>query len=384
MKLDGASVAIVGGGLIGCSIAYNLAKAGIDVCVLEKRTVGAEASGRCAGGVRQQARDPAELPVAMYSVGIWATLDEELGYDTEYRRTGNLQLVTTEEELSQLRARVQRENAMGLHSRVMSADEVLGMVPPLRASKLSIIGGGYCPTDGSANPFRTTKAFAVAARRHGARIHTHTRVLSMRRKGSRIESIVTDRGEVTADLVINAAGPWGAEIGRMLGITIPIKPRRDQMAITESIDPVVAPFLSMPGNFGYYVQTCHGNLLLAHVIRPGEPYDRRVTLFGITFQARRTLELFPELKYVSVIRSYGGINDQTPDRLPIIGEAQGIDNFLIVAGFSGHGFCLGPAIGRLICQRILGSTLDVSLDAFRYDRFARDYGWTGAGLCDMP
>jgi sarcosine oxidase subunit beta len=192
--LEKADVLIIGGGIMGGSLAYNLAKEKKKVIVVEKSHVGAEASGRNAGGVRCQGRAPSELPLALKSIEIWLGLSQELSFDVEYKRVGNVSVGTTPEQMAFLEARVKREQEMGLGVRMITPEEVFKLAPSL--ARKDILGGTYCPTDGTANPIRTSFAFARAARALGAKIYTHAEVTGIELAGDEIRAVETTRGKM--------------------------------------------------------------------------------------------------------------------------------------------------------------------------------------------
>ena len=172
------------------------------------------------------------------------------------------------------------------------------------------------------------------------------------------------------EVVVNAAGPWAPVIGRMVGIDIPIQPKRCQMMVTQQLpETACAPFTVTPGDYGYWTQTIHGNVLLGHTSRPVEQYDKGVTFEAISFQTRNTLQFLPSFGKVPVIRCYAGLTEWTPDAIPIVGFVKEIKGFLIDAGYSGHGFCLGPISGKLVSELIVAGRSSLSLEAYDYYRF---------------
>jgi sarcosine oxidase subunit beta len=366
--VEKADVLIIGGGIMGCSLAYHLAKRKKSVIVVEKSHVGSEASGRCAGGVRQQGRDPAELPLSMESVEMWLGLSEELSYDVEYKRVGNLWVARNEQQLEDFEKRVKREREAGLDVRMLTPEESCQLMPSLVKEK--IFGGTYCPTDGIANPIRADFAFAKAARALGAKFYTHTEVTGIALAGGEIKAVETTRGKMWGEVVVNAAGPWASVIGRMVGIDIPIQPKRCQMMVTQQLpETACAPFTVTPGDYGYWTQTIHGNVLLGHTSRPVEQYDKGVTFEAISFQTRNTLQFLPSFGKVPVIRCYAGLTEWTPDAIPIVSFVKEVKGFLIDAGYSGHGFCLGPISGKLVSELIVAGRSSLSLEAYDYYRF---------------
>ncbi|UCB45229.1 MAG: FAD-binding oxidoreductase [Spirochaetota bacterium] len=368
--VEKCDVLIIGGGIMGCSLAYYLARKKIRVILVEKSHVGAEASGRNAGGVRQQGRNPAELPLAMESVKMWPSLSKELGYDIDYRRVGNLYVARNKKQLEDFKKRVEHEREAGLDVRMVTPAEACRLMPSLVKEK--IYGGTYCPTDGVANPIRITFAFAQAAKALGAKLYTHTEVVGIELSGNEIKFVNTTKGKMGGEVVVNATGPWASVIGKMVGLHIPIQPKRAQMMITQQLPQnACAPFIVTPGDYGYWTQTLHGNVLLGHTSRPVEQYDIGVTFEAISFQTQKTLQFLPSFKKVAIIRCYSGLTEWTPDGIPIISFVKEIKGFIVDAGYSGHGFCIGPISGKLVSEMIIDGRPSLSLKAFEYSRFQK-------------
>jgi sarcosine oxidase subunit beta len=291
----------------------------------------------------------------------------------EYRRLGGLSVGATREQMAFFEDRVKREQEIGLDVRMVTPEEVLKLVPIL--AKENILGGTYCPIDGTANPIRASFAFARTAKALGAKIHTHTEVTGIELAGDEIKSVETTKGKMRGEIVVNATGPWAPAIGRMVGIDISIMQKRSQLIVTQQLPEAVCPLMmSVSGNQGYYSyysQTLHGNVLLGLHSRPVEQYDRGVTFEGVSAQSFYTMKFLPSLGKVPAIRSFAGISEWTPDTMPIIGFVNEVRGFLIDAGYSGHGFCLGPISGKLVSELILEGKPSLSLDAFDYYRFQK-------------
>ena len=360
-----ADVAVVGGGIIGCATAYHLAKAGRRVAVAEKSEVGAEASGRNGGGTRQQARHPAETPVAIFSASLWQDLDRELGTETEYRRGGNLWLAFTEAEHAAQYRLAPGQRAMGLDVRLLGREEIGQIFPFLDTG--GIAGGSYSPTCGNANPILTTRGYGRAAARLGAEIFEHTEVLGVKQSGGAVFALLTSRGEIRAPIILNAAGAWAPEIARMAGLELPIRPSRDQVMVTEALGPICRPFVI--SDRVYFRQAAHGGFHIGTVNLPHSTFAQTTEPVDLSNAARAFVELIPSLRHVKVVRSWGGTSEKTPDDIPILGFAGEPEGFAIAAGFSGHGFALGPAVGQLMGELLLGQPSTLPLADFNLSRF---------------
>jgi sarcosine oxidase subunit beta len=362
-----ADVAIIGGGIIGTSIALRLAQAGKRVVVLEKSTIAAEASGRCGGGVRQQGRHPAEIPIAILSVEMWQELDEELEVDTEYRMSGNLWLAYCPDELKKLESDALIQIAAGLPIEILEPEAIRRFAPILTGPVF--VGGSYCRRDGHANPLLTTRGFAGAAARAGVEIYEHTEVIDISVSGGEVRAVMTKRGEVRSPVVVNAAGPWAPAIGKMTGLELPIDPSLDQIMVTEPLSPICQPFVICDHRF-YFRQATSGGIHIGTIVDPARvSWDKRTDPNDLSSLARAIVELAPAMGSVKILRSWAGTSEKTIDDLPIMGAADNPAGMFIAAGFSGHGFALGPAVGRLMSQLIRGLKPAVPLEPFKLQRF---------------
>ena len=362
-------IVIIGAGIMGTSLAYFLAKAGQDVCVVDKGVVGGESSGRSAGGVRQNHRPPAELSLAMRSVQLWKMLAEESDLDFEYRQHGNLGLAWNEEDVADKMAMVERQRAARLECYFLNRAETRALVPSVTDAYL---GGTYCPTDGSAEPHLATVALARAATRLGATIHEHREVTGIQVVDGKISAVLTASGPIATGVVVNAVGAWAPVIGRMVGLRIPATVCRSHLLVTERLPPFLEPFTGT-GRYGYFRQTLSGNVIIGYPSQPVPDYNhRRVTYEALTVGARRTATIIPRLRGVSLIRAFTGFTVWTPDFLPIMGPVKQPKGFFIAAEFSGTGFAMGPVYGELMAELILHGRTSPPIDAFSLERFDQD------------
>lgn len=361
-----ADVVIVGGGIIGCSTAYGLAKMGIKVIVIERDYVASQGSGRNAGGVRVQGRLPAELPIAMEAVEIWKTLDKELGINSEYRQTGNVFLASSEKEKELHEKMAKRLQEQGLKDvRVLSEQEVRRVIPALKQGMCK--GGSYCTIDGMANPLNTTFGYANAAAALGVEIIEHTKVDSIDLTNTRVDGVTAGDLKVKCDTLMVAIGSWSNDLMEPLGIKIPITPCRNQIFVTEVLPPLVEPFLLTP--IVYCNQTYNGNMFVGNV----DPDDYCLGNSANPNETKRTardiIRYIPALADASIIRAWGGPLDLSADDMPILGDVPGTEGLVVACGFSGHGFASAPYIGKLLSEHIGLGKSSYSLDAFRYKRF---------------
>ena len=370
MNLKEADIVIIGGGISGCSIAFRLAERGLNVILLEKGLVGEEASGRNGGGVRQQNRHPAELPLAMASVKIWRAMREELDWDVGYRTNGNLRLVTSEEAYNTFHENPKWERELGLDVEFISAEETRLLAPAL-SDNIELLGATYCPTDGTANPLLVVKAIARAARRIGVEIKEHEPLTGIKIEGDRVVSVFTDECEYRAQTFVNSAGAWARSICNWIGLDFPVHLSKAQILVTEPVSRIINQFIIF--DKGYLRQTIEGNIHLGISDQPVETFDRKTTLQVFKALGKRFPKLFPVLRQLNIIRAFAGLIHWTEDMIPILDKAPNLKNFFMAAGFSGHGFCLGPIVGKLMAEWIADGESSMDLSAFKWTRFKEIY-----------
>lgn len=370
-----AEVVIIGGGIMGCAIAYYLARAGVDVLILEKKSVAYGGSGRNGGGVRQQWRFHTELPWAIASVKMFETIDQELDIESQYYQGGNFLLAATEEEMEEHRQSVEEQRAQGLlDTCILSREEVLALAPNLNPNG-PFIGARYCSSDGSCDPLAVTFGYARAAKRHGATIRTHTEALSIATEGQRAVGVAIPGGQVRAEKVILAAGPWSLLLARDVGLELPIVPYRHHVMVTEPLPPLIEQFVIHLDSGSWFRQTRTGHVHIG-LGDPNEPpsFNQQTSSTWMQKAAKGALALLPALAGVQIVRCWAGLYDVTPDACQIVDWAPNVENLLIVAGFSGHGFALGPITGKLVSELLLEGETSMPLDDFALARFqAEDF-----------
>ena len=368
---NSADVVIVGGGVMGSAIAYNLANEGLKPVVIEKGDIGGEASGSNGGGVRQSARNLKEMPLAMESIRMYGHLREELGMDVEYVREGNLRLCTTEEEVETMRRSVGNQKEVGLELEMLDRRQILDINPYVGDK---VIGASFCPTDGHVNPLLVTFAFFKKAKELGARYHTHEEVRDIRVRKGKVAAVVTDKQVIETDLVVNAAGVAGRQIANLVGLDIPMRSIFSEALITEPYPPLFRQMIGHAKGLFYGRQTVHGPFFWGGFVgteqfihREGKP------LFHFIGPAisRMVIDFFPVLRDIHVIRMWSGLIAQMSDGIPVLGLVEEVPGFVFATGFSGHGFGLAPVIGRIISELIMDCEVSVPIHDFCYGRFYR-------------
>jgi sarcosine oxidase subunit beta len=368
---DKADVVIIGGGVMGCAIAYNLAKEGLKPVVIEKSDIGGEASGSNGGGVRQSARNLKEMPLAMESIQIYGQLHEELGMDVEYVRRGNLRLCTTDEELETMQKSVETQKAVGLELEMLDRRQVLEINPHVGDK---VIGASYCATDGHVNPFLVTYGFFKKAKSLGARFHTHEEAGEIRLKKGKVAAVVTDKDTFETDLVVDAAGIAGRRIANMVGLDLPMRPLFSEALITEPYPALFEQMMGHAKGLFYGRQTVHGPFFWGGFVgteqfihRDGKPLFHFI---GPSI-SKMVVDFFPVLRGIHVIRTWSGLIAQMSDGIPVLGFTQEVPGFVFATGFSGHGFGLAPVIGRLISELIMDCSTSIPITDFCYGRFSK-------------
>jgi sarcosine oxidase subunit beta len=363
-----AAVVVIGGGIMGCATAYELAKKGQSVILLEKGFVGAEASGRNGGGVRQQKRDPAELPLAMASVKIWRELRDELDWEIEYRQGGNIHILGNPDRYDFFIDQLRSSQEAGLNARLLSPEETRKLLPILRKD-LDLLGATYCPSDGNANPLFVCKAYAKAAQKLGVEIRENEPLQRLVVKSGRVIAAETAQAEYRASDFVVAAGAWSRPICHQIGLDFPVVVKRSQLMVTEPLPPVFSEFISADQCSSYFRQALSGGIHIGIPSAPIEDYNKTTSYDAFKIAGQSCMTLFPFLQKVNIVHSWAGLTNWTPDAVCIIDKAPDVEGCYLTAGHSGHGFCMGPITGRLLAEWIVDGKPSMDLSAVRWTRF---------------
>jgi len=362
--------AIVGGGVVGSSIAWHLARRGARVTLIEERGIAAAASGASAGGVRQQGRDPREMPLAIAAIARWEHLEAELGADLHYYREGHVAVYEREEDLPLARQRVAEQRALGLDIELVEGRDLHELVPGLAGH---IVAGTYTANDGHANPTLTTQAYARAAERCGAKVVLGTGVTGLLRDGERVSGVETTGGSLATDHVILATGAWTRDLVAPIGVDLPIIPTGLQMILTTPMPKRLRQVIGASGRPLSLKQLRDGNYLIGGGwpgdidLRGGAGTTRPESIAG---SREVSSSIFPVLRETEIERAWVGVEGIAIDDIPVIGTLPGIDGLTVAAGFSGHGFALSPTTGQLVAELVLDGKPSIPLDAFGVERFA--------------
>ncbi len=363
-------VAIIGGGLVGCSAALHLCGRGASVVLVERRHCGSQASGVNYGGVRQQGRDLAELPLARRSRRIWADLENLVGSNCEFEVTGHLKLARSERDMDGLEDYARRAREHGLDLELIGAASIRDRFPWLGDI---VVGGSFCAEDGHANPRLAAPAFARAAAAAGADIREGAEVIHAGYGGRAFELRLRGGTTVRARRLINAGGAWGATVSAWFGEPVPEEVLAPNMCVTDPVPYFLVPNLGVCGGDIYIRQIRRGNVIFGGGVGTADR-DRIAArpLARVTAEAaRRALALVPWLAGAQVIRTWSGIEGAMPDGLPVLGPSRTTPGLVHGFGFSGHGFQLGPAAGAVLAELALDGATQTPVDAFRIGRFAQ-------------
>jgi sarcosine oxidase subunit beta len=368
-SLRTADVVIIGGGIVGSSIAYHLTAAGCkSVLVIERESSqGKGSTGKSMGGVRAQFSTPVNIQMSLYSIPFYARFDQELGYPCDYRAQGYLFCATTDRQMNYLRTNYETQVRLGLKEvRLIAEDEIRRKYPQLRCD--DIVGGAFCSTDGFVDPYSAMTGFASWACDHGAELWRNTTVTGVQRDGDAVAGLDTSRGAVSTRAVVNCAGAWAASIAEMVKLDLPVQPLRRMLVPTEPFDrfPHSAPMIIDMSN-GFHFRPEGRGFLLAWNDPEETPGFRMdfdpAFVEKILMRAADRVPVFENLA-VNPKRAWAGLYEMTPDHHPILGPAPGVAGFFLANGFSGHGVMHAPATGKILSDMILhGKTdlIDVSL-----------------------
>ncbi|TET92810.1 MAG: FAD-binding oxidoreductase [Desulfobacteraceae bacterium] len=384
-------VGVIGGGIIGCAVAYYLSRSGTSVVLFEKNHICSGASSANQGGLAIQVFDLKTIPLALASAELYRGLSDELGYDIEYHENGSILVTRDAYQVPVLRRRYDELKGMGLDVDLWDDDQLRRFPCGDTEPFLSVIESHF---DGQVNPFRSTYGFAFAAKRQGVRILTNASVAQIKTVKRRVRSVVLEKGEeFVCGNVVCAAGPWSRQIGQMVGLDIPVEPQRGQIIVTEQVADSEYPYI-LDGDYlttaygikpegedeaarirhalgigGSYAQDPAGNWTIGSS-RDMAGFVRTNSPDVLKGMARHLLSFFPGMKDINCIRFFAGFRPYcVKDGHPILGRAPDLSGFYIATGHAGEGIALAPATGKLIAEEITIGKTSLPMENFRYERF---------------
>jgi sarcosine oxidase subunit beta len=367
-----ADVVIIGGGIIGLSIAYHLAlkKAG-RIVLLEKGQLGEGSTSRCVGGIRTQFSTEINIRFSLESLKTFERFKDEFGVDPEFKKIGYLFLATTEEEVEIFYQNAKLQKKFDIPVEFLNGEEIGVRWPYLRTD--DVLGGTFCSWDGYAGPSEVLSGFACCARSLGVKIYEGTEVLGISLVRGKIHGVKTRHEEILTDVIVNAGGPYAASIGKMAGIEVPIKPLRRQVFVT-------APFhftgnaipLTIDFQRGWYFRREGDGFLLSGPVDLEPSFDLSVDYEAMADASEKAMYRVPVLERARIARGWAGLYEISPDHHAILGKVPEVEGFILANGFSGHGFQHSPAVGKVIAELIVEektTTLDIS--SLSIDRFIK-------------
>ncbi|MEV0031520.1 FAD-binding oxidoreductase [Nocardia sp. NPDC050793] len=365
-----ANVVIIGGGVIGVSVAYRLAEAGVrDVVLLERGSLGSGSTSRAAGGIRAQFSDPVNVRISTRSMAEYRQFATRFDQEIDLRTVGYLFLLTRQEDVAAFERGVAVQNEYGVPSRMVDAKEARRLSPLVETA--DVLAAAYSPDDGYCTPESVVLGYARAARRRGARLITGCAVTGIQRAGREVRAVETDLGPIATSTVICAAGAWSAAVGDMVGVPLPVLPYRRQLAFTSPIDTDIPVPMTIDFSSALYFRREGRGLLIGlsdpeeqpgFVTRPSETWAAKVA-DALAVRA-------PGLLDAGLTGGWAGLYEVTPDHNALVGEAAEVDRFLYATGFSGHGFMQAPAIGEIVTDLVLRREPFIDVASLHAGRFS--------------
>ncbi|HKP84628.1 MAG TPA: FAD-binding oxidoreductase [Blastocatellia bacterium] len=369
-----ADIVIIGGGCMGASAAYYLARNGVRNIVLVEREpmLGMGSTGRNAGGVRHQFSSEANVRLSIESIKLFENFKQEIGYDIDFHQDGYLFLLSARQDLADFSRSVEMQRRLGVNVEWLSPDEARGLAPGLEVG--GVVGATFCARDGIADPNGVTMGFAKAAQALGVEICRQTEVTGIRIEGGRVSEVETERGAISTRAVVNAAGPFAQGVAKMAGLDLPVLPYRRHIFITEPITPVPASRIMVIDFETTFYFHREGAGILFGMSDADEPpsYNTIVSWEFLEKVTRIAVKRLPRLAEAGIAHAWAGLYEVTPDAMPVIGAADDVQGFFMITGFTGHGFQHSPAAGRILADVIVrGEPVDFDITPFAFDRFSR-------------
>jgi sarcosine oxidase subunit beta len=369
--VERAEVVIVGGGIVGASIAYHLAARGVrDVVVLERDQLGSGSTTRNAGGVRLQFSTEINVVLSLRSLPRIERFEEEMGVDPHLRQVGYLFLITEERDVIPFERSLAMWRRLEVPAKRLDAAGVRAVFPELRVDDLRF--ATLCMRDGYCDPSSLLNGYVARAKEKGVSFREQQPVIGITREDDRVTGVRTASGDISCKTIVNAAGAWAAEVGALAGVELPIRPLRRQIFVTEAVPGLDRDFpLTVEFASSLYFHRESGGVLMGMADPTDGPgFDGSVNWDFLPTLVERAMYRLPILERTSVKTGWAGFYEDTPDKHPIIG-AVGVDGFLCAAGFSGHGIMHAPAAGEAIAELIVDGRSSLDISALAYDRFRR-------------
>jgi len=367
---DRAEVVVIGGGIVGASILFHLAEAGVrDVLLLERGDFACGSSGKPIGGMRGQFSDALNVQLAARSLAAYDRFGQSPGADIALDKVGYLFLLRTPDHVAQFELSTAIQNEHGIPTRLVTSADAARLAPCIDPD--AFIAAAFSPSDGHARPTIAATAYAAAERARGARAVTGCSVSGIEVHGDEITAVHTPQGSVRTSVVVCAAGPWSREIGTMVGVDLDVQPVRRQIALSAPLadSPRRLPF-TIDYESTFYFHSAGDGVLLGMSDRDQAPgFDSAYDAAWLPTLRAAAARCAPPLADVPVSEGWAGLYEMTPDANALIGESRSVGRFLYATGFSGHGFCHAPAAGEVIRDLVRGEQPFVNVTPLRAERF---------------
>lgn len=366
-----ADVVIIGGGIIGLSVAFHLSnQSQKKIILLEKDLIAQASTGLSLGGIRQQFSHPANILLSQETLRQLKRSQDMWGAKIDFHQIGYLFLTQDDKTWKEFFLNVDMQHQYNVPVKTLSPVEIKRRWPFLETSDLR--GGTYCPQDGHTDPYGVATLLASASRKNGVKILENTKVLALEGKKGRIESVRTSKGMISVPIIVNAAGPWGGEVAEMAGIRLPVQPYRRQVFMTKTSSGLTGsiPLIIDQDTLFYFRNEGPGFLMGMSDKEEPPSFNTHVDQNFLEKLVETALKRAPILSQAEILRGWGGLYAVTPDENPIIGEITERKGFYCAVGFSGHGFQHGPAVGRFLSELILDGKTAFDFSPFNHKRFA--------------
>ena len=366
--MAGPRTVIVGGGIVGLSLAWNLARRGwSDLTVLDREHLNAGASARCGGGVRSQWSTPDNIRIMKRATELFERFPVDTGFNNWFRQDGYLFLAYTNEQAELLEKNNRLQHEHGVDSKLLSPAQIKAKVPQINTD--GIVVGSFHQKDGVCFPFAMIWGYAKACRRLGVKVLPFHEAIGLEVAGDRIVQVATNRGRFAADLVVNAAAVWAPDIGRLCGVELPNCPEKHEALVTEPLQPFMGTNLVPMDSGMFLAQTMRGEVYACVGLEKGRATDANHTFAFAQKASRLMIRLVPRLSGAKLLRQWGGYYDITPDTNPIVGYIDRPSNFYQYHGLMGHGFMFAPALSEMIAEHLVTGKLHPDLATYGLERF---------------
>jgi sarcosine oxidase, subunit beta len=367
-----ADVVIIGGGVVGVSIAYHLTQKGVGkVILLEKGQLGEGSTSRSAGGIRAQFSTEINIRFSLESLKTFERFEEEFGVSPDFRRIGYLFLATTEQEMEVFRSNIGLQRRYGISVELLGQEEIRKRWPFLKVD--DVLGGSFSALDGYAGPSEVLSGFASRARRGGARLYEGVEAVGISVEGGKIRTVSTKEGEISTPVVVNAAGPHASQIGDMAGVKVPVKPLRRQIFVTSPFRLGDQPIpLTIDFHRGWYFRPEVDGFLLSGPLDKEPSFNLNIDYEAMAEAAENAALRVPAFEKARIARGWAGLYEITPDNHAILGRHPGVEGLVLANGFSGHGFQHSPAVGKVIAELIVdGKATTIDISSMSIERFEK-------------